>query len=197
MSNRTGEKEIVVQALEKAGVRHCFGVPGESFLGILDAMHDSSIEFVSTRHEGGAAFMASGYSKIAEEIGVCLGTRAVGTANLAIGIHNARQDSTPMIAFAGQVNRSFLEIEAFPEIDLVAAMKPFTKWAVEIPSADLAPEIMARAVTAATSGRPGPVFISVPQDVCDETTDATTNFVAVGVVASGFGCGGCRTRRTA
>ena len=173
MTSRTGG-EVVVQALEAAGVRYCFGVPGESFLGVLDALHDSTITFVSTRHEGGASFMASGYSKIAGEIGVCLGTRAVGTANLAIGIHNARQDSTPMIAIAGQVNRSFIGREAFQEIDLVAAMRPFTKWAVEIPSADLAPEIMARAVFLATSGRPGPVFVSVPQDVCDEMTEATT-----------------------
>jgi acetolactate synthase-1/2/3 large subunit len=170
MSARTGG-EVVVQALQAAGVRYCFGVPGESFLGVLDALHDSSITFVSTRHEGGASFMASGYSKVSGEIGVCLGTRAVGTANLSIGIHNARQDSTPMIAIAGQVNRSFIGREAFQEVDLVAAMRPFTKWAVEIPSAELAPEIMARAVFLAVSGRPGPVFVSVPQDVCDEMTE--------------------------
>jgi acetolactate synthase-1/2/3 large subunit len=174
MSARTGG-EVVVDALQASGVRYCFGVPGESFLGVLDALHDSAIEFVSTRHEGGASFMASGYSKITGEIGVCLGTRAVGTANLSIGIHNARQDSTPMIAIAGQVNRSFIGREAFQEVDLVAAMRPLTKWAVEIPSADLAPEIMARAVFLATSGRPGPVFVSVPQDVCDETTEATSS----------------------
>jgi acetolactate synthase-1/2/3 large subunit len=173
MTSRTGG-EVVVGALEASGLRYCFGVPGESYLGVLDALHDSSITFVSTRHEGGASFMASGYSKITGEIGVCLGTRAVGTANLAIGIHNARQDSTPMIAIAGQVNRSFIGREAFQEVDLVAAMRPLTKWAVEIPSADLAPEIMARAVFLATSGRPGPVFVSVPQDVCDETTEAAT-----------------------
>ena len=177
MSARTGG-EVVVDALQASGVRYCFGVPGESFLGVLDALHDSSIEFVSTRHEGGASFMASGYSKITGEIGVCLGTRAVGTANLSIGIHNARQDSTPMIAIAGQVNRSFIGREAFQEVDLVAAMRPLTKWAVEIPSADLAPEIMAMAVFLATSGRPGPVFVSVPQDVCDETTEATSSPLA-------------------
>jgi acetolactate synthase-1/2/3 large subunit len=173
LESRTGG-QIVVDALERAGVQRCFGVPGESFLGVLDALHDSPIEFVSTRHEGGASFMASGYAKLAGEIGVCLGTRAVGTANLAIGIHNARQDSAPMIAIAGQVNRSFLGREAFQEVDLVAAMRPFTKWAVEVPSADMAPEIMVRAIHAATSGRPGPVFISLPQDVCDESTSVET-----------------------
>ena len=164
--------QLVVNALARAGVHRCFGVPGESFLGVLDALHNSPIEFISTRHEGGASFMASGYAKLAGEIGVCLGTRAVGTANLAIGIHNARQDSAPMIALAGQVNRGFIGREAFQEIDLVAAMRPFTKWAVEIPSADMVPEIMVRAIHAATSGRPGPVFISLPQDVCDESSSA-------------------------
>ncbi len=168
---RTGG-QLIVQALERAGVRHCFGVPGESFLGVLDALYDSAIKVVSTRHEGGASFMAAGYARTSGEIGVCFGTRAVGTANMAIGIHNARQDSLPMLAFAGQVNRSFAGREAFQEVDLVAAMRPLSKWAVEIPSADHAPEIMARAVNIATSGRPGPVFLSIPQDVCDELSAA-------------------------
>jgi acetolactate synthase I/II/III large subunit len=163
---------LIVQALEAAGVRHCFGVPGESILGILDALYDSPIEVVSTRHEGGASFMATGYARISGEIGVCFGTRAVGTANMAIGVHNARQDSQPLLAFAGQVNRSFAGREAFQEVDLVAAMRPLSKWAAEISSADRAPEIMAKAISIATSGRPGPVFLSIPQDVCDEPTAA-------------------------
>jgi acetolactate synthase I/II/III large subunit len=164
---RTGG-QVIVQALENAGIRYCFGVPGESFLGVLDALYDSSIKVVSTRHEGGGSFMASGYARTSGEIGVCFGTRAVGTANMAIGVHNARQDSLPMIALAGQVSRSFAEREAFQEADLVAAMRPLSKWAVQIPAADHAAEIMAKAISTATSGRPGPVFVSVPQDVCDE-----------------------------
>lgn len=169
--DRTGG-QLIVEALTRAGVRHCFGVAGESFLGILDALYDSPIQIVSTRHEGGASFMASGYAKISGEIGVCFGTRAVGTANMAIGVHNARQDSTPMLALAGQVNRSFAGREAFQEVDLVAMMKPLCKWAAQIPSADLAPELMSRAINIAVSGRPGPVFLSVPQDVCDELSGA-------------------------
>ena len=94
---RTGG-QLIVQALENAGVRHCFGVPGESFLGVLDALYDSSIGVVSTRHEGGGSFVAAGYARTSGEIAVCFGTRAVGTANMAIGVHNARQDSLPMIA---------------------------------------------------------------------------------------------------
>jgi acetolactate synthase I/II/III large subunit len=170
---RTGG-QVIVEALEKAGIRHCFGVPGESYMGLLDAFIDSPIEFVSCRHEGGASFMASGYSRVSGEIGLCMGTRAVGTANMAIGVHNAQQDSTPLIAIAGGVNRAFIGREAFQEVDLVAAMKPFTKLAVEVPSADQAPEIMARGIHAATSGRPGAVFVVVPQDVCDETTTEPT-----------------------
>src|SRR5512138_3419669 len=103
MGRMTGGRGVV-EALRIAGVTRAFGVPEESFLEVLDAFHDSPVEFVATRHEGGAAFMASGYSKISGEIGVCLGTRAVGASNLAIGIHTARQDSTPMIAIAGQVS---------------------------------------------------------------------------------------------
>ena len=169
-NERTGG-QLIVQALENAGVGYCFGVPGESFLGVLDALYDSSIKVVSARHEGGGSFMATGYARTSGEIGVCFGTRAVGTANMAIGIHNARQDSLPMIALAGQVNRSFSGREAFQEVDLVAAMRPLSKWAVQIPTAGQAPEIMAKAIAAATSGRPGPVFVSVPQDVCDERSD--------------------------
>ena len=168
---RTGG-QLIVQALENAGIGYCFGVPGESFLGVLDALYDSSIKVVSARHEGGGSFMAAGYARTSGEIGVCFGTRAVGTANMAIGVHNARQDSLPMIALAGQVSRSFLGREAFQEADLVAAMTPLTKWAVQIPSADRAAEIMARAVSIATSGRPGPVYVAVPQDVCDELSFA-------------------------
>src|ERR1700722_15601732 len=142
---RTGG-QLIVQALENAGIRHCFGGPGAGFLGVLDASSDSSIEGVATRHEGGASFMAAGYARTSGEIGVCFGTRAVGTANMAIGVHNARQDSLPMIALAGEVNRSFAGREAFQEIDLVAAMTPLAKWAVRIPAADKVAEIMAEAI---------------------------------------------------
>ncbi len=112
--------------------------------------------------------MASGFAKISGQIAVCFGTRAVGATNLAIGVHTARQDSTPMIAFAGQVSRPFAGREAFQEADLVAVMRPLAKWAIHIASADRAAEAIARAVNIATTGRPGPVFISIPQDVCDE-----------------------------
>lgn len=172
MSTRTGG-QVMAEALERSGVTHCFGVPGESFLGLLDALYDSSVQVIAARHEGGGAFMASGFSKISRQIGVCFGTRAVGTTNLAIGVHTARQDSTPMLAIAGEVNRSFSGREAFQEVDLVAMMAPLSKWAVRVPAVDRVAEIMARAVNVATTGRPGPVFISIPQDVCDELCQGT------------------------
>jgi acetolactate synthase-1/2/3 large subunit len=160
--------EVVARVLGQAGVRRVFGVPGESFLGFLDALHDAPIEYVATRHEGGGAFMASGYGKVAGEIAVCTGTRAVGASNMAIGIHTARQDSTPMIAIAGQVNRPFRGREAFQELDLVGVFSHYAKWAVEIADAAQVHEIMVRTVRVATSGRPGPVFVSLPEDVLPE-----------------------------
>jgi acetolactate synthase-1/2/3 large subunit len=169
MSSTGGE--LLVDALVAAGVTRVFGVPGESFLGVLDAMYDRPIDFVSTRHEGGGSFMASGYAKTSSQIAVCMGTRAVGTFNMAIGVHNARQDSAPMIAIAGQVERPLQGREAFQEVDLVAAMTPVCKWAVEIPDAHRVPELMSRAVQLARQGRPGPVFVAIAGDVCDEVAD--------------------------
>ena len=161
----------VVEALRRAGVTRAFGVPGESFLAVLDAFYEAPLTFVSTRHEGGAAFMASGYAKTSGEIGVCMGTRAVGASNMAIGIHTARQDSTAMLAIAGQVNRDFLGREAFQELDLVAVFSRYCKWAVQIEDAARVPEQMARAIRIATTGRPGPVFVALPEDMLRDTAD--------------------------
>ena len=114
-SDATTGGQLIVQALEDAGVRHCFGVPGESFLGVLDALYDSSITMVSTRHEGGGSFAATGYAR--SERGDRLSASEpgpVGTANMAIGVHNARQDSLPMIALAGEVNRSLRGTRGVP-----------------------------------------------------------------------------------
>lgn len=163
----------VVEAMRRAGITRAFGVPGESFLAVLDAFYEVPITFVSTRHEGGAAFMASGYAKTSGEIGVCMGTRAVGASNLAIGIHTARQDSTPMLAIAGQVNRDFRGREAFQELDLVAVFGRYCKSAVEIDDAARVPEQVARAIRIATTGRPGPVFVALPEDMLRDTAEMT------------------------
>jgi acetolactate synthase-1/2/3 large subunit len=157
--------QAVVDALAAAGVTRVFGVPGESFLGLLDALHEGPVQFVSARQEGGAAFMASGHARTAGEVAVCVGTRAVGAANMAIGIHEAFADSLPMVALAGQVQRPFREREALQEVRLADAFAPWCKWTVEVDSASRATELMRRALDVARTGRPGPVLVGLPQDV--------------------------------
>ena len=122
---------LIADALRSAGVRYAFTVPGESFLGLLDALGDAGIRVVATRHEGAAAFMAEAHGQLTGRPAACLGTRAVGSANLAIGIHTARQDSTAMFAIVGQVERGHRGHEAFQEIDQVATIGGLAKWAAE------------------------------------------------------------------
>ena len=129
--------------------------PVRSFLGVLDAFEGAGIRVVATRHEGGAAFMAEAYGQLTGRPAACLGTRAVGASNLAIGIHTARQDSTPMFALVGQVQREFLGREAFQEIDQVATLGGLAKWAAQPMTAEEIPAVMAEAVRQALGGRPG------------------------------------------
>jgi acetolactate synthase I/II/III large subunit len=158
----------VVDALIAAGVDHAFTVPGESFLGLLDALHDEPrIRVVTTRHEGGASFMAEAYGKLTRRPAVCMATRTVGAANLAIGIHTARQDSTPLVAILGQVPTTWRHREAFQESDLAAMFAPLTKWAVEITDPDRAGEIAYRAARLAVEGRPGPVVLILPENILE------------------------------
>ena len=167
----TGPRTVgrfIADALRAAGVRYAFTVPGESFLGLLDAFEGAGIRVVATRHEGPASFMAEAHGQLTGRPAVCLGTRAVGGANLAIGIHTARQDSTPMFAAVGQVERAFLGREAFQEIDQVATLGGLAKWAAEPHAARDVPATMAEAVRQALGGRPGPVLLSLPEDLLDE-----------------------------
>ncbi len=136
--------------------------PGESFLGLLDALGDAGIRVVAARHEGGAAFMAEAHGQLTGRPAACLATRAVGGANLAIGIHTARQDSSPMFVIVGQVERDFRGREAFQEIDQVGTLGGLAKWAVEPRRAEDVPAAMAQAVREALTGRPGPVLVSLP-----------------------------------
>ena len=159
---------FIADALRAAGVRYAFTVPGESFLGLLDAFEAAGIRVVATRHEGAASFMAEAHGQLTGRPAVCLGTRAVGGANLAIGIHTARQDSTPMFAVTGQVERAFLGREAFQEIDQVATLGALAKWAVEPKAAEDVAGAVAEAVRQALGGRPGPVLLSLPEDLLDE-----------------------------
>ena len=161
--------QILVDALQIHGVDLAFGVPGESYLAVLDALHDADIRFVINRQEGGAAFMADAYGKLTGRPGVCFVTRGPGATNAAIGIHTAYQDSSPMIVFVGQVGGDFVEREAFQEIDYRRMFGQSTKWVAQIDRAERIPEYVARAFTVATSGRPGPVVLALPEDMLTAT----------------------------
>ena len=142
--SRTGG-QILVDALSVHGVDTAFGVPGESYLDVLDALHDSNIRFVINRQEGGAAFMAEAYGKLTGKPGICFVTRGPGATNASIGVHTAYQDSTPMILFIGQVGNDFVDREAFQEIDYRRMYGQMAKWVAQIDRADRIPEYMARA----------------------------------------------------
>jgi len=156
---------LVAATLRAAGVRIAFTVPGESFLAILDAFAEHGIRIVATRHEGAAAFAAEAYGQLTGRPAVCLGTRAVGAANLAIGIHTALADSTPMFAIIGQVTRGHRGREAFQESDIVGTVGGLATWAVELDDPATAAALLGEAVSRATGGRPGPVVLSIPEDV--------------------------------
>lgn len=156
----------LAKCLVKEEVEKVFCVPGESFLPVLDALYDvPEIEVISARHEGGAAFMAEGYAKASNKPGVVFATRGVGASNLAIGIHTAHQDSTPLVVFLGQVDSKFRGREAFQEIDFDQYFHSISKWTVEVRDPERIPEIVQRGFRIAKSGRPGPVVISLPEDI--------------------------------
>ncbi|HSI40822.1 MAG TPA: thiamine pyrophosphate-binding protein [Xanthobacteraceae bacterium] len=161
---RSGAR-LLVDALVAHGVERAFGVPGESYLDVLDALADTSIDFVVCRQESGAAMMAEAAGKLTGRPGICFVTRGPGATNASAGIHVAQQDSTPMILFVGQIARSMRGREAFQEVDYRAAFGPLAKWAVEIDEAARVPEIVARAFRVATQGRPGPVVVALPEDM--------------------------------
>jgi acetolactate synthase-1/2/3 large subunit len=159
---------ILVDQLKLHGVDRIFGVPGESFLPALDALCDVEIPFVVCRHEGGAAMMAEAVGKLTGRPGVCFVTRGPGATNASAGVHIAHQDSSPMILLIGQVGRGALDREAFQEVEFRLMFAPLCKWVAQIESAARIPEYLARAFTVATSGRPGPVVLSLPEDVLSD-----------------------------
>ncbi|MGF7159369.1 acetolactate synthase-1/2/3 large subunit [Rhodoligotrophos appendicifer] len=165
---RTGG-QILVDQLAAHGVEHAFCVPGESYLAVLDALHDSSIALTVCRQEGGAAMMAEASAKLTGKPGICFVTRGPGASNAFPGLHIAQQDSTPMLLFVGQVERSALGRDAFQELDYVAVFSSVAKWVVEITDAARIPELVSRAFHVAASGRPGPVVISLPEDMLTDT----------------------------
>ena len=167
---RTGGA-LVVEVLKAAGVTRVFCVPGESYLAVLDALYASGIAVTICRQEGGAAMMAEAWGKLTGQPGVCLVTRAPGATNAASGIHVASHDSTPLVVLVGQIETGFRERGAFQEIDYRQVFGGLAKWATEIDCAARIPELLGRAFTVATSGRPGPVVVGLPEDALLGTTE--------------------------
>jgi acetolactate synthase I/II/III large subunit len=162
---------ILVDQLVLNGVDTAFCVPGESFLPVLDALHDAPVRLVVCRQEGGAAHMAAAHGRLTGRPGVCLVTRGPGATNASVGVHNAAQDSAPMLLLVGQVPRELRGREAFQELDLQRVFAPMAKWAAEVQQAARLPELVARALTVAASGRPGPVVLGLPEDVLTDKAE--------------------------
>lgn len=159
--------QVLVDALAAHQVDRVFGVPGESYLAVLDAFYNArnKIEFTICRQEGGAAYMAEAWAKLTGRTGICFVTRGPGATNASIGIHAAMQDSTPMILFIGQVARDQADREAFQEIDYRAMYGSIAKWVAQIEDAARIPEYVNRAFHTASAGRPGPVVLALPEDM--------------------------------
>jgi len=168
---RTGG-QVLVDQLVTHGVKQLFCVPGESYLAALDALHDAKVDVTICRQEGGATMMAEAQGKLTGQPGICFVTRGPGATNASAGIHIAHQDSTPLIVFVGQVARGMLGREAFQELDYGAVFGTMTKWTVQIDDAARIPEIISRAFHVATSGRPGPVVIALPEDMLTDIVEA-------------------------
>ena len=164
--------QLIVEALEANGVDRLYCVPGESFLAVLDALHDSPIRTIVCRQEGGAAMMADCHGKLTGRPGICFVTRGPGATNASAGIHIAMQDSTPVIMFIGQIARRIRDREAFQEVDYRQFFGGVAKWVTEIDDPARIPELVTRAFAVATSGRPGPVVVALPEDVLTELAEA-------------------------
>ena len=171
--NRSGA-EALIDALRINSVERIFCIPGESYLAALDALYDrSEIDLIVCRNEGGAAFMAEADGKMTGRPGICFVTRGPGATNASCGLHVALQDSTPMILLIGQIARKDIDREAFQEIDYRRMFSEVTKWVAQIDDADRIPEYLNRAFAVATSGRPGPVALALPEDMLIDRTDAS------------------------
>jgi acetolactate synthase-1/2/3 large subunit len=162
--------QILVDQLLIHGADMAFCVPGESYLEVLDALHDAAprLKLINARHEAGAANMAEAYGKLTGRPGICLVTRGPGACHAAVGVHTAFQDSSPMILLVGQVGRDMMDREAFQEIDYRQMFGPVAKWAAQIDRTERIPEYIARAFHVAMSGRPGPVVLALPEDMLTE-----------------------------
>ncbi|MDK2745421.1 MAG: acetolactate synthase large subunit [Nitrospira sp.] len=160
--------ELLVRCLENEGVRFLFTIPGEETLGLLDALTDSSIRVIATRHEQGAAFMADVYGRISGKAGVCLSTLGPGATNLTTGIGDAFLDRAPLVAITGQASLNRRHKESHQYIDVMSMFKPVTKWSTSISKPEVTPEAVRKAFKIAQTEKPGPTHLELPEDVADE-----------------------------
>ncbi|MBD3679948.1 MAG: thiamine pyrophosphate-binding protein [Rhodobacteraceae bacterium] len=163
--------KILVDHLIAHGVRRVYSVPGESFLAVLDGLHESGVENIVCRQEGGAAMMAEAHGKLTGAPGVLFVTRGPGVTNASAGIHVARQDSTPLVVFVGQIARNHRDREAFQEVNYRAMFGTVAKWVAEVDQTERLPEYIMRAFHVAQSGRPGPVVLALPEDMLAAEVD--------------------------
>uniref|UniRef100_B8HJV4 Thiamine pyrophosphate protein domain protein TPP-binding n=1 Tax=Cyanothece sp. (strain PCC 7425 / ATCC 29141) TaxID=395961 RepID=B8HJV4_CYAP4 len=157
--------ELLVKCLENEGVRYIFGLPGEENLAVLQALRQSSIQFITTRHEQGAAFMADVYGRLTGRAGVCLSTLGPGATNLMTGVADANLDGAPLVAITGQVGTDRMHIESHQYLDLVAMFSPVTKWNAQIVRPSITPEIVRKAFKLAQTEKPGAVHIDLPENI--------------------------------
>jgi len=174
--------KILSDQLVKLGVRRVFSVPGESFLAALDGLYDSGIQNVVCRHEGGAAMMAEAHGKMTGQPGVCFVTRGPGACNASAGVHVAMQDSTPMVLFVGQIDSRHRDRETFQEVDYGAMFGGLAKWVAQVEDTARLPEYIARAFRVATSGRPGPVVLALPENMLSGHADVADFAGSAGVI---------------
>ncbi len=165
--------QVLVDALKINGAEVIFGVPGESYLAALDAIHDAgnALRYITMRQEGGAAFAAAAWADLTGRPGICFVTRGPGVSSATIGLHTAMQGSSPMILLIGQIQRPYRDREVFQEIDYRRFLGPVVKWVAEVDDAARLPEYVNRAFKVAVSGRPGPVALALPEDMLFSMTD--------------------------
>ena len=163
--------DLIVRCLENEGVRYVFGLPGEEILDILDSLADSRLQFIPTRHEQGAAFMADAYGRLTGRAGVCLSTLGPGATNLATGVADANLDRAPLVAITGQAGRDRIHKESHQYVDIVEHFRPLTKWNARLETPAVVPEVIRKAFKLAESEKPGACHIEVPEDVAAEPAD--------------------------
>ena len=164
--------ELLVRCLENEGVQLIFGLPGEENLEVMDALLDSRIRFIETRHEQGAAFMADVYGRLSGKAGVCLSTLGPGAANLLTGVGDAYLDRAPLVAITGQASLNRRHKESHQYIDVVSMFKPVTKWNASLPKAEVIPEAVRKAFKIAQTEKPGSTHLELPEDVAEEAIDS-------------------------